>query len=109
NAGHAPRATAATHPKARAGAVPVSTPSVLVNPATASTAPASPSPASPPPPQALEPASVGPFGPGGTDHGENPRYAALAVAGHPATPWYSYVSASPCFSGPVFSSGLLLD
>lgn len=109
NAGHAPRATAATHPKARAGAVPVSTPSVLVNPATASTAPASPSPASPPPPRVLAPASVAAFGPGGTADGENPRYAALAVAGHPATPWYSYVSASPGFSGPAPGTGLLLD
>ena len=109
NAGHAPRGTAATHPKVRAGAVPVSTPSVLVNPATASTAPASTSPASPPPPRMLAPASVAAFGPGGTADGENPRYAALAVAGHPATPWYSYVSASPGFSGPAPGTGLLLD
>ena len=109
NAGHAQRATAATHPKARAGAVPVSTPSVLVNPATASTAPASTSSASPPPPRVLAPASVAAFGPGGTADGENPRYAALAVAGHPATPWYSYVSASPGFSGPAPGTGLLLD
>ena len=106
-AGHAPRATAAAHPSAQARVVPVSTPS----PATASTAPASQSPvaAASPPPRVLAPASVAAFGPGGTADGENPQHAALAVAGHPATPWYSYVSGRPDFSGPTPGTGLLLD
>ena len=105
NAGHTRHVAAATH--LRAGAVPVSTPSVRVNPALASTAPVSPAPASPP--RVLTPASVAAFGPGGIADGENSLYAALAVGGHPANPWYSYVSDTPVAPGPTPGTGLLLD
>jgi hypothetical protein len=109
NAAHTRHVTAATHPKVRAGPVPGSTPSVQASPASASLAPATPSPVSPPPPRVLAPASVAAFGPAGTADGENPQYAALAVAGRAANPWYSYVSASPVVPGPTPGTGLLLD
>jgi len=57
----------------------------------------------------LTPASVAAFGPGGIADGENSLYAALAVGGHPANPWYSYVSDTPVAPGPTPGTGLLLD
>jgi hypothetical protein len=105
NAGHARRPAAVAHPGGRAGTVPVRTPS----PGAASTPPVSPSPvaSASPSPQVLAPASVAAFGPAGLADGENPHYATQAVSGHPATPWYSYVAASPSVPGP--GTGLLLD
>jgi hypothetical protein len=114
NAGHVPSATAAAHPSAQHPAAGASASS----PAAASTAPASPSPASPSPstsvsasspPRVLAPASVTAFGPAGSADGQNPHNVALAVAGHPATPWYSYVSATPGLPGRASGTGLLLD
>jgi hypothetical protein len=114
NAGHAQRAAAALRSRGQAQAVPVRTPGVLVSRAAAATVPASPSAAtsasaSPPPPQVLTPASVAAFGPAGTADGDNRQNAALAVSGVTATPWYSYVYASPDFSGRPPGTGLLLD
>jgi hypothetical protein len=107
NAGHARRPVAVAHPGARATTVPLRTPS----PSAVSTPPVSQSPvaSASPPPQVLAPASVAAFGPAGLADGENPHYAALAVSGHPGTPWYSYVSASPGLPGPAPGTGLLLD
>jgi hypothetical protein len=132
HAGHARRATAAAPSRTRAGLVPASAPSPgTASPGTASPGPASPGPASPgtaspgtastapasqspvaaasPPPRVLAPASVAAFGPGGAADGQNPQNVALAVAGQPASPWYSYVSASPGWPGPTPGTGLLLD
>jgi hypothetical protein len=113
NAGHVRSATAAAHPSAQHPAAGASASSPA-----ASTAPASPSPASPspstsvsasPPPRVLAPASVTAFGPAGSADGQNPHNVALAVSGHPTTPWYSYVSATPRLPGPASGTGLLLD
>jgi hypothetical protein len=117
HAGHARRATAAAPSRTGAGLVPASAPSPgpaspgTASPGTASTVPASQSPvaAASPPPRVLAPASVAAFGPGGTADGQNPHNVALAVAGQPASPWYSYVSASPAWPGPTPGTGLLLD
>lgn len=134
-AAHPQHPAAATPPGGQARAVPVSAPSVPVSPgagsspgagvsagagsspgvpaspATAGTAPASATtaPASPPAPRVLTPVSVAAFGPDGTADGENPQNAALAVAGDPATPWYSDWYASPDFSDLPPGTGLLLD
>jgi hypothetical protein len=114
NAGHVRSATAAAHPSARHPAAGAS----ASRPAAASTAPASPSPASPSPstsisasspPRVLAPAGVTAFGPAGSADGQNPHNAVRALSGHPATPWYSYVSATPHFPSPASGTGLLLD
>jgi cytoskeletal protein RodZ len=57
----------------------------------------------------LAPASVAAFGPAGTADGDNPQSASLAIAGHPATPWYSQWYATPGFGNLKNGTGLLLD
>jgi cytoskeletal protein RodZ len=82
------------------------------HPSPPATAPATSSPpptASPVPVQALPPASVAAFGPAGTADGDNPQIAALALAGNPATPWYSQWYATPEFAALKAGTGLLLD
>jgi hypothetical protein len=117
NAGHAQRAAAAARPRAKARMVRAGTSTTRVSPATPGTAAASPAtpapattaPASTPPPQVLTVASVAAFGPAGTTDGENPQNVAQAVAGDPATPWYTDWYASPDFLDTPPGTGLLLD
>ena len=59
--------------------------------------------------QALTPAGVTAFGPAGPGSGDNPRIAAQAIAGNPATPWYSQWYATPGFAGLKTGTGLLVD
>jgi hypothetical protein len=54
-------------------------------------------------------ASVAAFGPAGTTDGDNPQNVAQAVAGDPATPWYTDWYASPDFFDLPPGTGLLLD
>ena len=78
----------------------------------ASTAPASPAAtpsATPAAVKALAPAGVAAFGPAGTADGDNPQNAALALAGNPATPWYSQWYATAEFGSLKSGTGLLLD
>jgi hypothetical protein len=123
NAGHAHGAAA--HPRGqtqtvRAGtaaasptaAAPAPTAPATTAPATtapATTAPANTAPATTPPPQVLTVASVAAFGPAGTTDGDNPQNVAQAVAGDPATPWYTDWYASPDFADLRPGTGLLLD
>jgi hypothetical protein len=116
NAGHPQRSAAAARPRGQArdaGPVPARTPGVVASPAAAGTVPASPSAvtsaSASPPPRVLTPASVAAFGPAGTADGDNPQNASLALSGATDTPWYSYVYASPDFSGRPPGTGLLLD
>ena len=134
NAGHAQGAAAAAHPSGqtrtvRAGtaaasptaAAPATTAPATTAPATtapattapattapATTAPATTAPATPPP-QVLTVASVAAFGPAGTADGDNPQNVAQAVAGDPATPWYTDWYGSPDFADLRPGTGLLLD
>ena len=57
----------------------------------------------------LAPASVAAFGPNGTANGDDPQRAALAIAGNPATPWYSDWYTTPDFGHLQAGTGLLLD
>ena len=66
-------------------------------------------PATPVAVQALAPASVAAFGPAGTADGDDPRRAALAIAGNPATPWSSDWYTTPDFGRLQAGTGLLLD
>jgi cytoskeletal protein RodZ len=59
--------------------------------------------------RALAPASVAAFGPAGTADGDNPQSAPLAIAGNPATPWYSQWYGTPGFGNLKNGTGLLLD
>jgi hypothetical protein len=124
-AGHTQRAAAAAHPRIQGAGAPT----VVVSPATAgaaaaspattasatpatapaTTAPATTAPASTPPPRVLTVASVAAFGPGGTTDGNNPGNVARAVAGDPASPWYTDWYASPDFFDMTPGTGLLLD
>ena len=96
---------------------PASVPAVQGSTASAGTGQASTSPASPTPTpsatpaavKALAPASVAAFGPAGTADGDNPQNAALALAGNPATPWYSQWYATAEFGDLKSGTGLLLD
>ena len=119
NAGHAQRADAAAHPRGQArpvragtaaaspaAAAPATTAPATTAPAT--TAPATTAPATPPP-QVLTVASVAAFGPAGTTDGDNPQNVAQAVAGDPATPWYTDWYASADFADLRPGTGLLLD
>jgi hypothetical protein len=119
NAGHAQGAAAAAHPSGqtrtvRAGAAaasPTAAAPAATAPATtapATTAPATTAPATPPP-QVLTVASVAAFGPAGTADGDNPQNVAQAVAGDPATPWYTDWYGSPDFADLRSGTGLLLD
>jgi cytoskeletal protein RodZ len=65
--------------------------------------------ASAPPTVALAPVSAAAFGPGGTAKGDNPQDAALALAGHPATPWHTSWYATARFGNLQAGTGLLLD
>ena len=119
NVGRAQRAAAAAHPRGqvRAGTAAVSSATTAAaSPAAASPTPAasptttaSATTASTPPPRVLTVASVAAFGPGGTTDGDNPQNVALAVAGDPATPWYTDWYASPDFADSPPGTGLLLD
>jgi hypothetical protein len=124
NAGHAQRAAAVAHPHGQGPMAPAGIPAVLASPATAgtpaatatatatapaATAPATTAPASTPPPQVLTVAGVAAFGPAGTTDGDNPQNVAQAVAGDPATPWYTDWYASPDFFDLPPGTGLLLD
>jgi cytoskeletal protein RodZ len=97
-AGHA-SSPPATSPAGQGSSAPVS-------PATS--APASRS-ARPEAVRALAPAAVAAFGPAGTGDGDDPQGAALAIAGNPATPWYSDWYATPDFGHLQAGTGLLLD
>jgi hypothetical protein len=113
NAGHAQGAAAAAHPSGqtrtvRAGTAAAS-PTVAAPATTAPTAPATTAPATTPPPQVLTVASVAAFGPAGTTDGDNPQNVAQAVAGDPATPWYTDWYGSPDFADLRPGTGLLLD
>ena len=96
---------------------PASVPAVQGSTASASTGQASTVPASPAATpsatpaavKALAPASVAAFGPAGTADGDNPQNAALALAGNPATPWYSQWYATAEFGSLKSGTGLLLD
>jgi cytoskeletal protein RodZ len=59
--------------------------------------------------QALSPARVTAFGPAGTADGDDPQRASFAVAGHPATPWYSDWYTTSDFGHLQAGTGLLLD
>ena len=76
------------------------------HPRPASTRPATPSA---PPTLALAPVSASAFGPGGTTEGDNPQNAALALAGHPASPWHTSWYATADFGNLKAGTGLLLD
>jgi len=76
------------------------------SPATSSASPALTAPVSPAAVQALTPAGVKAFGPGG---GDDPRQAALAVSGNPATPWRTDWYTTPFFGNLYPGTGLLLD
>ena len=111
-------AAASSHPSPPGGhaSTPTSVPAVQGSSAQASpaatsspaTTPATPS-ATPAAAKALAPASVAAFGPAGTADGDNPQNAALAIAGNPATPWYSQWYATPEFGNLKAGTGLLLD
>src|SRR5215472_12308148 len=58
---------------------------------------------------ALAPVSAAAFGPGGTTEGDNPQNAALALAGHPASPWHTSWYATADFGNLKAGTGLLLD
>ena len=92
---------------------PASAEAVQGSTAQAGTGSASPAPSasspSPAPVQALAPASVAAFGPAGLANGDDPRNAALALAGHPARPWISQWYATAQFGALKAGTGLLLD
>jgi hypothetical protein len=71
--------------------------------------PAGPATPSAPPTLDLAPVSAAAFGPGGTTEGDNPQNAALALAGHPATPWHTSWYATARFGDLKAGTGLLLD
>ena len=104
-------ASAASRPPSAAGPRP--SPAVQSGTAiTSSTPSASPSPPPSVKPvtlQVLAPASVAAFGPNGTANGDDPQRAALAIAGNPATPWYSDWYTTPDFGHLQAGTGLLLD
>ena len=99
----------ASPPAASAPAVQGST--VQGSTAQASSAQASPATPSVSPVvvKVLAPAGVAAFGPVGTADGDDPQRAALAVAGHPATPWSSDWYTTPDFGRLQAGTGLLLD
>jgi cytoskeletal protein RodZ len=107
--------TAASPPSPAGGHTnpPASAPAVQGSTAGASATSASPTPSasspSPAPTQALAPASVAAFGPAGLADGDDPRGAALAVAGDPARPWISQWYATARFGALKNGTGLLLD
>ena len=103
-------ADATSQPPTHAGQ-PTPAPSVTPS-VQASTAQASPTvtpSASPVATQTLTPAQVTAFGPAGTADGDDPQRASLAIAGHPATPWYSDWYATSDFGHLQAGTGLLLD
>jgi len=118
----APRAAAqAPRASAPAQAPPVSAPARAPR---ASAAPRSPQPtATPSPPPTAAPAApavpAGPmttvtpvsataYGPGGPSHGDNPRRAARALSGNPATPWRTDWYTTARFGNLQRGTGLLL-
>jgi cytoskeletal protein RodZ len=86
---------------------PPSTPAVQAS--TAQPTPATTPSASQVAAQVLTPASVAAFGPAGTADGDDPQRAALAIAGNPATPWYSDWYTTADFGHLQAGTGLLLD
>ncbi len=110
--GHRPSATASPGRHASATG-PRPSPAVQSGTAITSSVPsASPSPSASVTTvatQVLAPASVAAFGPAGTADGDGPQRAALAIAGRPATPWYSDWYSTPDFGRLQAGTGLLLD
>ncbi len=109
--GKTQRAADATSQRPAHAGQPTSAPSITPS-VQASTAQASPTPtpsASPVATQTLTPAQVTAFGPAGTADGDDPQRASLAIAGHPATPWYSDWYATSDFGHLQAGTGLLLD
>jgi cytoskeletal protein RodZ len=96
----------AAHP-GQLTAAPSITPSVQVS--TAQAGPTATPPASAVAAQALTPAQVTAFGPAGTADGDHPQRASFAIAGRPATPWYSDWYATAAFGDLQAGTGLLLD
>jgi cytoskeletal protein RodZ len=93
-------------------AAAATTPSVQAGIAKASGAQASPTAtpsASPVVVRALTPAQVTAFGPAGTADGDDPQRASFAIAGDPASPWYSDWYATADFGDMQAGTGLLLD
>jgi cytoskeletal protein RodZ len=70
-----------------------------------------PKPASTPaaPVQALTPASAVAFSPYGTDQGDNPQLASLAIDGDPATAWHTDWYTTANFGNLYPGTGLLVD
>jgi cytoskeletal protein RodZ len=88
---------------------PTPTPSLSVQASTAEPSPVATPSASPVAAQTLSPVSVAAFGPTGTASGDDPQRASLAIAGHPATPWYSDWYATADFGRLQPGTGLLFD
>jgi cytoskeletal protein RodZ len=110
-AGKAQRAAAVTSQHPAPGGQPTAAPSITPS-VQASTAQASPAATPSAPPvvvQALAPASVAAFGPAGTADGDDPQRAPSAIAGDPATPWYSDWYTTSDFGNLQAGTGLLLD
>jgi cytoskeletal protein RodZ len=95
------------HPVRGGQPTPARAPSVQAS--TAQSSPAATPSGSPVAVQVLAPVSVTAFGPAGTADGDNPQQAALAIAGHPATPWTSDWYTTPEFGNLQAGTGLLLD
>jgi len=103
-------ASPASVPAVQGSTVPASTGQASTVPASPGQAsPAGTPSASPAAVRALAPAGVAAFGPAGTADGDNPQNAALAIAGNPATPWYSQWYDTPEFGNLKNGTGLLLD
>ena len=88
---------------------PTPAPSLSVQASTAEPSPTATPSAGPAAVQTLTPVSVAAFGPAGTAGGDDPQRASLAIAGHPATPWYSDWYATAAFGHLQPGTGLLLD
>ena len=91
---HAPRASAAprsSQPTATPSPPPTAAPAVPAGPVTTVT-----------------PVSATAYGPGGPSHGDNPRRAARALSGNPATPWRTDWYTTARFGNLQRGTGLLL-
>ena len=109
--GKTQRAAAVTSQHPAPGGQPTAAPSITpsVQASTAQASPAATPSATPVVVQALAPASVAAFGPAGTADGDDPQRARSAIAGDPATPWYSDWYTTSDFGNLQAGTGLLLD
>jgi cytoskeletal protein RodZ len=57
----------------------------------------------------VTPVSATAFGPGGTNDGDNPQNASLALSGNPATPWQTDWYTTAQFGNLTTGTGLLVD